>query len=278
MHFPIITEQEKNLPFYVTGIDTQVEQELIERPLGFPNHQWLYCSSGCGVLEFGGTTYTIEPGMGFYFNANIPHSYHAINEPWVTHWVLFNGTSIPVLFKMFGLDNIGVFRSETHETALSGDTMALFLALDKIVISDNLDKITDSTGYLYTLLLILKKCRINTTTNQVQNNLERLRPTILYMESHLKDDLALNQIASIAGVTSHYLCKLFKNSFGISPIHYLMRQRLQKAKELLVHHPSIKIRDVAQNVGYSDTSYFCTIFKKQEKVTPQGFRKLHGLR
>ena len=95
------------------------------------------------------------------------------------------------------------------------------------------------------------------------------------MENNYNRYISLEEMAEIIGVTSYHLCRLFKETFHISPFKYLARLRLQKAKELLVEAPDMNIKTVSEKVGYNDTSYFCTIFKAQEGMSPTEFKKIH---
>ncbi|MNI98821.1 HTH-type transcriptional regulator YesS [compost metagenome] len=53
---------------------------------------------------------------------------------------------------------------------------------------------------------------------------------------------------------------------------YLTRIRLEKAKEMLAD-PSLKVQDIAQKIGYESTSYFISLFLKNQGVTPNEYRK-----
>lgn len=268
--FTRITEQEKLLPFYILGAGVQKNQEHTIRPEGFPCYQWTYCTKGKGLFTIDNKTYTIEKGMGFYFAPNIPHSYYAIVEPWETHWVIYEGSHIPSLLSLFHIGSWEIFTLDEEAPSLS-----LYHAIYKELEGNNLDKIINTSPMLYNLLIELKNSK--KLSHAHPKKWGKLQPVIRYMEQHPHEDIALDTLAALIGVTTHHLCKLFKSAFGISPIHYLIRIRLQIAKELLVKSPQLKIGEVAKKVGYQDTSYFCTIFKRQEKMTPLAFRRLHGI-
>ena len=66
-----------------------------------------------------------------------------------------------------------------------------------------------------------------------------------------------------------------KKAYNMRPFTYITMLRIQKAKDLLISSPNMTIKEIAENVGYSSDSYFCLLFKKQEKLTPNEFRSLH---
>jgi YesN/AraC family two-component response regulator len=96
------------------------------------------------------------------------------------------------------------------------------------------------------------------------------------MENYYSQTITLEELATIIHVSTHYLCKLFKSAFGLSPFNYLARIRMQIAKSLLIQCPEQKIKEIAEKVGYNDTSYFIQVFKDHEKVTPIQFRRLYS--
>jgi len=272
MLFTVITEQEKLLPFYVTGIGIQINQEPIIRPNGFLYYQWTYCSKGSGIFKIDGKEYHIYPGTGFFFSPNIPHEYHATNEPWETYWISFEGSNLPSLLSVF---NIGLW-----EIFIPTDTVSclnLFVEIENDLMQNNLEKVINTSAKLYTFLILLNNSNRVSSFQPINNKIIQLKPVITYMESHYHHYISLEELSALIGVTTHHLCKLFKNTFGITPFHYLIRLRIQISKQLLIQSPDLKIKEISHLVGYSDTSYFCSIFKKQVKQTPTDFRKLHGI-
>ena len=71
-----------------------------------------------------------------------------------------------------------------------------------------------------------------------------------------------------------YFAKAFKEIKGVSPIHYLLRIRVERAGELLVR-TNRKVSDIAFGVGFSNQQRFNEIFKKYTGMTPLQYRKFH---
>ena len=65
------------------------------------------------------------------------------------------------------------------------------------------------------------------------------------------------------------LTRLFNTEMGISPLEYVIRERLRKAKEILLRTKSIK--EACFSAGFNDVNYFTRLFKKREGVTPGAF-------
>ena len=65
--------------------------------------------------------------------------------------------------------------------------------------------------------------------------------------------------------------KLFNNEFGCGIYEYVLRVRMEKARELIAD-PNIKIQSIAQMLGYSDNNYFSKAFRNFFKISPSDYR------
>ncbi len=89
-------------------------------------------------------------------------------------------------------------------------------------------------------------------------------------------DISLEYIAQEVGMSPQYLSKIFKEEIGMNFIDYVTGKRIAYAKELLENKDK-SIREIAVEVGYSDSSYFTRIFKKIVGLTPKEYREF-GMR
>ncbi|MEK0316073.1 response regulator [Cohnella sp. 56] len=98
---------------------------------------------------------------------------------------------------------------------------------------------------------------------------------IEHTQKYIGDNYAKNlSIAEIAGsvyLSQTYVSLLFKQETGETIYEYLMKVRIEKAKELL-RDPRIKLYEVCELVGYTDPSYFGKLFKKMTGLTPSAYR------
>lgn len=93
-----------------------------------------------------------------------------------------------------------------------------------------------------------------------------------YINSYFFEDISLEFISKKFFLNSTYFCELFKKEIGYSFNKYLNKIRIEKAKELLGNQ-DVKPTDVAELVGFKELSYFCSVFKKFEGMTPSEFKK-----
>lgn len=93
-------------------------------------------------------------------------------------------------------------------------------------------------------------------------------------DNYFKPDISTEFVSDIVNLTPGYLGKLFNEYLGKSINEYITELRIKKAKELL-EDSTFSVNDVATKVGFSNQSYFTSIFKKTLGVTPNNYRIDH---
>jgi AraC family transcriptional regulator len=92
-----------------------------------------------------------------------------------------------------------------------------------------------------------------------------------YIRANLACDVGLAEMASQVSLSPHYFSMLFKRSVGLSPHHYVLRERIQEAQQLLAAR-RIPISEVAVSLGFSDQSHFSRAFRKMTGTTPRRYQ------
>lgn len=100
----------------------------------------------------------------------------------------------------------------------------------------------------------------------------KMKKALRYIDAHLSDDLRLEDVASHVYLSPYYFSKLFKKYQGIGFNAWVNQQRMASARELLCHS-DWSIASIARNLGFSQTSYFCKVFRQTYQVTPQAYRQ-----
>ena len=93
-----------------------------------------------------------------------------------------------------------------------------------------------------------------------------------YMDAHFKETLDLDSLAKIAKQNKYYLAHAFSQSYGISPMRYLMKRRIDESM-LLLSETSMPIYDIGDIVGFSSPSHFAQAFKRMTGYSPNAYRK-----
>lgn len=101
---------------------------------------------------------------------------------------------------------------------------------------------------------------------------ERLRPALEYIAKNYSCDISNDELAELLNISTVYFRKLFTETMNMSPIRYLHRYRIKKAKEML-KSDYISIWDVAESLGYSSIYYFSKVFKQYTGMSPAQYAK-----
>ncbi len=100
----------------------------------------------------------------------------------------------------------------------------------------------------------------------------KLKRVVSAMETHLREEFRLGDLAHEAGMSEYHFSRLFKRATGHSPSQYFIKLRMTKAKQLLIE-TEMSIIDVCMEVGYSSASHFSQVFKREVGVPPSHYRK-----
>ncbi len=84
-------------------------------------------------------------------------------------------------------------------------------------------------------------------------------------------DLSLDSVAEELYISPYYLSHVFKDELGMTFIEFLTKVRLEEAKKLL-RNGNQNMIEIAEKVGYANSSYFSKVFKKHEGVTPTNYK------
>jgi len=270
--FPDVTDDDLRLPLYLTTVGHWNHQDSMSRLEGFPDYQWHQIVSGEGALEVGGQRLSVKAGQSFCLYPHIPHHYEPVKGPWELYWVSFNGGMAEPLLKQAGAGKSGVYTNGSPDTALS--QMRAILELAQGPSHPLIGK--EFSKRLYGFLLDLGSHREQ--PEWAERNRNRLQPVLQYIDSRLDRQMTIAELAAEAGVSSQHLCTLFRRALGIRPMAYVNRERIKRSKETMFREPGLPIRDVARHVGIDNPSYFGALFKHWEGLSPEQFKRLHGLK
>lgn len=105
----------------------------------------------------------------------------------------------------------------------------------------------------------------------------RMQQTKTFIDEHYREPLKLEQLAGMAGLSRNYYVDQFKKRYGKSVVEYMTDLRIRRAKRLMANS-ELKLREVAQQVGYNDEFYFSRRFKQETGVTPSAYIKSRSRR
>jgi AraC family transcriptional regulator len=100
----------------------------------------------------------------------------------------------------------------------------------------------------------------------------RLRNVVEFVRSQVDEDLSLKKMAEVSGLNVTHFSYMFRESIGESPHRFVLRQRVERAKELLRLRES-RMLDVAVACGFKTQQHFARVFRTTQGVSPTEYRR-----
>lgn len=119
------------------------------------------------------------------------------------------------------------------------------------------------------LLFLIENIRRNT---EMSDNIQAVKQTVAYIESHYQQNITARKLYSIAGVAKWQYSSLFQSITGKKPLDYVLDIRLKHAKRLLLQTDDT-LAQIAHAVGFKDENYFSRKFKQTEGITPRQYEE-----
>jgi AraC family transcriptional regulator len=100
----------------------------------------------------------------------------------------------------------------------------------------------------------------------------RLRRVEEFLMAHLADDIGLDDVAAVAGLSAKHFARAFRQSTGMPPHRWLIQRRIDRAKAMLLKG-DLTLAEIALACGFADQSHFTSAFRKSLGTTPAIFRR-----
>lgn len=100
----------------------------------------------------------------------------------------------------------------------------------------------------------------------------RFAAVVEYIKEHLAENLTIDKLSALACMSKATFFRVFKREFGLTPVEFIIKERLSEAKRLL-RHPLTTVAEVCLRAGFNNLSYFQSLFKKYEGVTPGAYKR-----
>lgn len=160
------------------------------------------------------------------------------------------------------------------------DIVSIFDDMMRIKLKNSFDSYTLEALCLSKLMLLLSSKthdhislstfdKISSPAKSVSVKLQKL---FAYIRLHSKEDITLDELCALCNFSKQHLIRIFNSEFGLPPKTYILNYRINCAKELFYRNPHISVKEVADEMGFSDQHYFSRIFKKTTGMTPTEYK------
>jgi AraC-like DNA-binding protein len=99
----------------------------------------------------------------------------------------------------------------------------------------------------------------------------RMQQAIDYMDAHVAERLTVDDIAAAVGLSPSWFKARFRREVGMPPAEYLLRRKVERAREMLAN-PSLSITRIAMRLGFSSSQHFAAVIRRYTGKTPRQCR------
>lgn len=124
------------------------------------------------------------------------------------------------------------------------------------------------------LLRIFQTEGLHLLKNNFQEKIgdQKIQNCISYVRKNLHSKITVEEMAKISGLGTTTFFKKFKNATNLSPIDFLLKERIKLSKVLILKN-RYALKEIAFKCGFNSYEYFCSRFKDLEKIRPSEFKK-----
>lgn len=253
---------------------------LANLPKAFNHHQifqngisfniLLYCTSGCGWFSIGDRVHCINPNQYVLIPATgLRVEYGAQDDGfWGVYIAHFDGQNIHSFNDSFGLDPF------ISPTDVGGNQKGIDLWEEMYHL---LNKPRTYSNYLqanFCLYHFLGSFLFPAQEDQKDQSERWISETVNYMKKMIHEKLSVEDLAERHHLSVSYFSSLFRKAMGLAPLEYFIQLKLQSACSLLKER-GLKVKEVADAIGYDDPFHFSRLFKKHMRVSPLAYKSLH---
>lgn len=227
---------------------------------------YLYTEKGCGKLLLDSQVYSLDANSFLLLDCNQRFRIDIAIEPWNYRIAFASGSPLAYYRQIFPKEHLSIIHTSPYSdlymnmerllTQYPGNHLS-----QKLIISDLLGHMTANC-----IAFLLKEAE---PTDQIPSYIEEMR---MLFEQNFQELYTLDDLEKRFSVSKYRLCREFSTSYGISPLQYLNKRRIDVAKHLLLTTDH-RIHEVGSMVGIDNTNHFITLFRKYTGSTPLEYKQ-----
>ncbi|WP_286927348.1 AraC family transcriptional regulator [Flavobacterium sp. UBA4197] len=173
----------------------------------------------------------------------------------------------------------GNFWKLDYENYFFYNNIELATTINKLVKECMSDSITKDALADLTLQELLVRIIQTQTIKAIDTNVfpdknSPIIPVVEYIRKNIRENISLKELSDKACMSTTSFYRFFKRELGMSPIEFILNEKIKQAKQLL-KNPTIQVNEVCFQSGFEDCNYFIRLFKKYEGITPKQYQLLY---
>ncbi|MEW9699301.1 helix-turn-helix domain-containing protein [Paenibacillus sp. SI8] len=252
--------------------ESQTKPEHRLGPKVYDYHLIHYIISGKGVFSCHGQEHELGAGDSFVIEPEQLISYVSdAADPWHYCWIAFTGSGAVPLVASTGFNPLLPIIPMKRNRHIP----VLYHHIQQALRTKKANAQLKACGYLQ--LLLGEYCEVLSAPTQpgiiADGESDRIvQQAIHYLSTQYAEPITIELMAESLGYNRAYLSRIFKRHTKVTPVTFLLKLRIDKARLLLRERLELTIEQIAASVGFYDPLYFSKQFRRWYGVSPSEYR------
>lgn len=236
---------------------------------GFRSILLLYTVSGNGCARYRDREYELKAGQVLLMDCYDYQEYNTKSDcKWEIKWLHFFGSTSQEYFNII-YDKSGAVIDIRDSSSVQSILDEILMMADK---SDFLPEARVSMFILQLITELLLEGGDSSVSYNTRVLNEHVKLALEFVEENYNNNISLSDMASHSCCSEYHFSRLFKKITGYSPYEYIVKYRVNIAKNLLKNTDK-SVEDITEYVGFGSPSNFIRTFRELEGMTPLKYRK-----
>lgn len=242
---------------------------LIDRS-GLHSFLLQYAYAGKGFIRYGGKEYALEEGDVFLIDCMDAQKYGALpGEQLDVGWIHFDGPGARPFVNAIHERHGPVLRVPRSYIRAQERLLERMRRGEPDLEAQASLAITQLLTELF-----VSGCSAPMHAEPASEYGEQMEPALSYMRQHYAERITVEALARRVNMSKSHFSRSFRRWMSCSPIEFVIRERINASKSLLIGKQAYSIEQIAREVGFESVSHYIVMFKKHEQLTPLQYRKL----
>lgn len=223
-----------------------------------------YILDGTGTVHANGQVYHPEKGDFYMLHQGDDQYYYADRDrPWTKVWFNITGELVTKLVSEYGLRNMNYVRG-----------LNLLPLFEQMVA---LTKRAAASEDIYDEALLIFIRILQRVSRSLRSSRETISPDALhlkeYIHRNIRRNISTQELAQVIYRSESQATRIFKKAFSVTPCEYILRLKMETARQLLLN-TNLRIIDISARLGFTDEHYFSKCFKRKTGFSPREYREV----
>ncbi len=221
-----------------------------------------YVKYGSGIIISGDKMYRVGTGDTFLLREGIDQIYYSNpDNQFERIWINFKGELAELLFKMYGIDDIIVFKNTNTESLLKEIFCLCGSDTDCESCQDAIEQ------KLVQIVQLLSKNK--NSAPETDTSAEKIRT---YIDRNITDNISLSDISKKFSFSREYIVRMFKKNYGITPHQYILQSKI-RISMIMLKEGEKSIEEISDILSFSAPEHFSQTFYKYTGYRPSAYKR-----